>query len=631
MPLTVRKFNAQVKDPQSGQMVPAGLLSSDSLQAIEAAESSAITAIQQKGQQTQESIEAAESSAITAIQQKGAETKADIPDDYTELSNSVGELKESLNEHIDDFDTAMDGIIIPGTEVAGNIIIVDSSAGEIEKITVDASGADTSVITRCGKNIFPKFTSGSSSGLSWTVDDDGLIEFTGTPTANVLLRHQNLSIPCTGKAFALAANNTMSGTAAQLTIVCQNPVGNWQTNLTSINKTNIHAVYQSSEAQFTEIIIKLTKDIDWTGLKMKPMLVVGDTLGDFEPYNGQTYNVTLVDGVVQEDISLLDGTNTIWASNGNLSIQFKDTPVSIADYIADITALPNLANAPKLRLGYGQKNSFYRIYKNGSSTYVYIYYVSGEKIVGWELHNVPAAASNSNTWQIGHVMGYDFDGVTLSNGVELVSGGEFELAFKEYNAADYCGGNNHGDENMDDFTLTIDGKTIDLSNIDDNFHVFDRIDAIEHATINRCNTPSENILKHQKIWTFENGTVKARQSLEFLESLECDFLCCMLTANRSAFTYGVRQGRVGTEIMTTSSFNKISTSGNEMMYLMYGTNATAKVTAKCEEHTPVASLWINGASTVNKLYYNFYGQMPRTSVESGTVVKWESEYDIAYN
>ncbi len=79
MPLTVRKFNAQVKDPQSGQMVPAGLLSSDSLQAIEAAESA----------------------AITEIQQKGAETKASIPDDYTELSESVDGLKESIND-VDD-------------------------------------------------------------------------------------------------------------------------------------------------------------------------------------------------------------------------------------------------------------------------------------------------------------------------------------------------------------------------------------------------------------------------------------------------------------------------------------------------------------------------------------------------
>lgn len=260
-----------------------------------------------------------------------------------------------------------------------------------------------------------------------------------------------------------------------------------------------------------------------------------------------------------------------------------------------------------------------------------IYYVSGDKIVAWELHNVPAAASNSNTWQIGHVMGYSFDGRQVSGGIELVSGGEFELAFKEYGAADYCGGNNHGDENTVDFTLMIDGKTIDLTNIDEDFHAFDRIDAVEHALVNRCDTPAEDILKHQKIWVFENGTVKVRQTLEFLEALECDFLCCMLAAKRSAFTHGVRQGRVGTEDMSTSTFDKISTSGNEMMYLMYGANATAKVTARLCDHSPSGSLWINNAATLNKLYYNFYGQMPRTSVASGTVVWWEQEYDIAYN
>lgn len=286
---------------------------------------------------------------------------------------------------------------------------------------------------------------------------------------------------------------------------------------------------------------------------------------------------------------------------------------------------------PTLRLDYGQKQGFYRLYKTTTAKYLYIYYVSGSKLVGWELHNVPTTTTNSNTWQIGHVMGYDFDGRQVSNGVELVSGGEFELAFKEYGAADYCGGNNHGDENTIDFTLMIDGKTIDFDSIDSDYHVFDRIDAIEHAYVNRCDTTAENILKHQKIWTFENGTVKVRQTLEFLETLKCDFLCCMLAANRSAFTHGVRQGRVGVEDMSTSTYDRVRTDSNEMMYLMYGTNCTAKVTAKLDDHTPAGSLWINNASTLNKLYYNYFGQMPRTSVESGTILKWESEYDIAYN
>lgn len=286
---------------------------------------------------------------------------------------------------------------------------------------------------------------------------------------------------------------------------------------------------------------------------------------------------------------------------------------------------------PTLRLDYGQKNGFYSFEKSGTASYLYIYYVSGNKLVRWQLHNVPASTSNSDTWQIGHIMGYDFDGMNVSNGVELVAGGEFELAFKEYGAADYCGGNNHGDENTIDFTLMIDGKIADLTNMPTGYNAFDRIDAIEHAYINRCDTPSENVLKHQKIWTFENGTVKVRQTLEFLEAMECDFLCCMLAANRSAFTHGVRHGRVGTEDMSTSTFDKISTSGNEMMYLMYGANATAKVTARLPEHTPAGSLWINNASSLNKLYYNYFGQMPRTTVTSGTVLKWEQEYNIAYN
>lgn len=286
---------------------------------------------------------------------------------------------------------------------------------------------------------------------------------------------------------------------------------------------------------------------------------------------------------------------------------------------------------PTLRLAYGQKNGFYRIEKSGSATYLYVFCVSGEKVVGWELHNAPSSGINSNTWQIGHIMGYDFDGRSVSNGVELVAGGEFELAFKEYGASDYCGGNNHGDENQVDFTLVIDGKTIDLSNVDSDYHAFDRIDAIEHALINRCDTPDEDILKHQKIWVFENGTVKVRQTLEFLEALNCDFLCCMFAANRSYFTHGVRQGRVGTEVMTSSSFPDVQTDGNEMAYVMYGTNASAKITARTCEHSPTASLWINPASTINKLYYNFFHRIPNTSVAQGTALWWESEYDVAYN
>lgn len=87
MPLTVRKFNAQVKDPTSGDMIPAGLLSSDSLEAIEAAETAAVAAVGAK-----------QAVSEAAIELKGATTLASIPADYTTLDNEVDDLKTQLDD-----------------------------------------------------------------------------------------------------------------------------------------------------------------------------------------------------------------------------------------------------------------------------------------------------------------------------------------------------------------------------------------------------------------------------------------------------------------------------------------------------------------------------------------------------
>lgn len=333
----------------------------------------------------------------------------------------------------------------------------------------------------------------------------------------------------------------------------------------------------------------------------------------------------LVSVIYSNESDRVDTFNLAYGQYAIFSLSHAQQPNInlVTDYIKTFTL-------PTLRLAYGQKNGFYKISTVSSQTYVDIYYVSGNKVVMWELKNTPSSTINSNTWQLGHVVGYDFDGRVVSNAVELVAAGEFELAFKEYGAADYCGGVNHGDENQTDFVLIIDGKAINTASADGAFHSFERIEAVEHALINRCDTPNDNILKHQKIWIFENGAVKVLQTLEFLQSMECDFLCCMLPANKTAFNKGVRQKGVVTETLTADTFDSVITSGNEMAYLMYGANASAKVTARTCAHTPDAVLWINNAPTLNKLYYNFYGQMPRTNVPSGTVVWWEQEYDIAY-
>lgn len=106
MPLTVRKFNAQVKDPTSGDMIPAGLLSSDSLEAIEAAETAAVAAVGAK-----------QAVSEAAIELKGATTLASIPADYTTLDNEVDDLKTQISVVNAQFPEINGAIIPPPFEI----------------------------------------------------------------------------------------------------------------------------------------------------------------------------------------------------------------------------------------------------------------------------------------------------------------------------------------------------------------------------------------------------------------------------------------------------------------------------------------------------------------------------------
>ena len=303
------------------------------------------------------------------------------------------------------------------------------------------------------------------------------------------------------------------------------------------------------------------------------------------------------------------------------------------------TDLAHPFTLPSLKMDVGQSQSFYRYYQvtyaAGTQRYLYIYYKSGNKVVQWTLGNIPNSDINSDTWQLMGVKGFDFDGQNISNEVNLVKNGEFEFAFKEHGADDYCGGMNHGDETSDVFNLFIDGEYIsDLTLLDNNFHQFNRIDAFEIATVNRCDTPAEDILKHQKRWTFENGKVKVHETIKTLESLSVDgMLCCMFPAYRSAYPYGIRQGRVEVEDMTTSSYTSPDTVDNEFSYFMYGDNCTAKISSKLCDHTPLGDMWINPTDDLNKLYYGFWGATDRAhpvSIPQDTIAWWENEYDVAY-
>lgn len=544
----------------------------------------------------------------------------------TEITNAQEDITDVKNA----FETAMDGISEQGGEITGGIIAFDKTGKTISQIAISDTSVTSANITRCGKNIIPKFSSGTGgSNLSWTVASDGTITFSGSSTSDVFLRLYNQNIPCkSGEKKTVAFFNNMADSNNRLSFFGVTTAGNLQVNLNSVNKIN--TVTHGANAQITELRLRIPKDVDWTGLIIKPMMVVGDVAGDFEEYNGQTYSVNVSDGVVQGgSIIYLDGVNTMWSSVGDITVTYDQTgniKKYVDDQFADASLFP----------------SFYkyvqRTYSSGTQKYLYVYNKSGNKVVQWTLMNISKSGSNSDTWQIGGVKGYDFDGSTLSNEVELAMNGEFELAIKEHGAEDYCGGVNHGDENTDVFKLFIDGKQIsDLTTLDENFHAFNRIDAFEIATINRCNTPSQDIITHQKIWTFENGKVRVHQTCKFLEQIQVDvMMVCMFKAVRSVYPYGIRQGSVDIETMTDATFTKKYTTGNDAYYLYYGDNATAKIHASTDNDGSVRQsvLWINNASDSNKLYLGYWGindSANPVTVPANTIVTEETEYDAAFD
>lgn len=541
--------------------------------------------------------------------------KARLDADKTAIETEISQLSADLDDIDDIIYSGGDG---EGETLTGSIVQFNSSEVTPTGIAVDGGATTSGNLTVCGVNLHPKHSGGSSSGLTWTVDSDGVMSFTGTPTADVLIRLRNLMLPLENVLATFSMFNNMTNARLSFFGVTAANTGNYQLNMSATNATNTAVVTDD----LVELRIRIPKDIDWTGLTLKPMIVLGSTApSTFVPYSGQAYAVTLgSDGKVQESITYKTGINTLYSDFGAVTVYQAAEQSNIRQ---DLNTLTQVVD---------RGNSLYRYEASGSARYIHVYYKSGNSWVKWQLHNVPSANSNSDTWQIGRVCGLDGN---LENLVELVRGGEFELAIREHGADDYCGGNNHGDETTDTFKLFIDGKPVsDLSTLPTDYTPFNRIDAFEIATVNRCDTPSEDIVKHQKVWTFSGGKVKVRQTLKFLEQLSVDVaMVCMCAALRSAFPYGVRKGGVAIEDMTTSTYTKVYTTDTDVFYEYYGNKATCKVHAKTDNPDNASTMWINNTTDLNKLYYGYFGitnSASPTTVPANTVITAESEYDVAY-
>lgn len=176
MPIKLRKFVAQVRDSESGDMIPAGLLSSDALGAIENAKSDAVAAVEGKQAVTE-----------AAIELKGQRTIASIPNDYTELQNEVDDVKNALYSKTFSLPerywqrnglASASGDASSSTTRISTINYLDDEIGFVSA----SSGYDFAVFAWDNTDVYKGVWSGSAwvtSGITWHQNEISLKDLPG--------------------------------------------------------------------------------------------------------------------------------------------------------------------------------------------------------------------------------------------------------------------------------------------------------------------------------------------------------------------------------------------------------------------------------------------------------------------
>lgn len=282
-----------------------------------------------------------------------------VPADSKKTGDKINELKSGIN---DLYNTAY------VTESAsGSVAHFVNGADNVpmKSVVIDTESASATV-TRTGKNLlqYPyRSVDSTYQNVTRVTNSDGSVTFNGTANANSYFNFVTELDEITLKAgtYVLSANE-----------VPQNALISVNVRVNGENKYNVNLTDTSNPVTFTPqedgylrcyVTIRSGAVINnWT---VYPMLRrASDADGTYEPYAGETYEVTLVDGVVQEEIKSLLGINNIWSDAGDVEVEYRaDTKLYIdksgINELHDFTLA--LKNSPYSYYPYGTPTAGRRI------------------------------------------------------------------------------------------------------------------------------------------------------------------------------------------------------------------------------------------------------------------------------
>ena len=256
-----------------------------------------------------------------------------------------------------------------------------------------------------------------------------------------------------------------------------------------------------------------------------------------------------------------------------------------------------------------------------------------ELFLGQNFMKIVDDAINSNCWRLGTLdlykrIGNEF--VVCESGIIIA--GEWECAIKESGAADFMGGNAHGDEQILDITATLDGKPLDLSS---SFVATGAsLDIVRHSILNRCDVPGDNVIDHTVSYSITPESITIDQTAEWLQDMvvESSYLL-MCPISRAYTTSAMIGGQDEVVDISYAGHSRPSLSGNKGHFSLWGDKFTAEIEYECIEGAfDCAFSFISPSSSpaYNKFYYNFVGSNVQQPVTAGHKVITHGEIIYSY-
>jgi len=237
------------------------------------------------------------------------------------MKQDVTELKSGFN---DLYNTAY-----VTDSVSGSIAHFVDGADNVpmKSVVIDTESASATV-TKTGKNLLKPQTVGTSvhNGISFTYTSDGGIVCNGTSTGIAYSAAQNGFRLPVGQYIKNAPDSNGVGV-----IVQAKALPDW-TTVQGGGASDRTVTISAEDALYDLAVrIRIPSGITLNNYVYYPMLrFASDADDSYEPYAGETYEVTLVDGVVQEEIKTLLGVNNIWSDAGDVEVEYRaDTKLYI--------------------------------------------------------------------------------------------------------------------------------------------------------------------------------------------------------------------------------------------------------------------------------------------------------------